>query len=472
MTAILSLIVFGAHFGNSKKTNNALFAYPLCKICVLIFLGTIFLTFSSKSASSILFGGNFICDVLSQNTKLIVLSTAILSILIGISHISAVKINGFEFFCLLLFSILGLLFLCSSFDFVSIYLAIEVQSLCFYVLATFYRQSAYSTEAGLKYVFLGAFSSGILLFGISIIYGFTGTTNFEDLHLILSLEAENFGAIQLGILFVSCAFLFKISVAPFHVWAPDVYEGSPFVVVIFFTLVPKMALMATFLRILYFCFGLFFFFWEHLLLYCSVVSIILGSFLALKQRKLKRLFAYSSIGHAGYILIAVCSCGLEGLQACFIYLIAYAVISSGTWAFVSCLQNRYFFGRTRTFADLVAMGRYNFLLALSGSAFLFSITGIPPFVGFYSKFCVFQGSIQASLYLYSLLIIFVSVLSAFYNLRLVKIAFFEAAVPPLYKSISKELSFILGFSCFLNFFLFVNPHMLRLFSLEMALSLL
>ena len=203
------------------------------------------------------------------------MSTAILSILIGISHIRAVKINGFEFFCLLLFSILGLLFLCSSFDFVSIYLAIEVQSLCFYVLATFYRQSAYSTEAGLKYVFLGAFSSGILLFGISIIYGFTGTTNFEDLHLILSLEAENFGAIQLGILFVSCAFLFKISVAPFHVWAPDVYEGSPFVVVIFFHTSPENGFDGYISAYFVFLFRAFFLFLGNI---CCCTALLCRSF--------------------------------------------------------------------------------------------------------------------------------------------------------------------------------------------------
>jgi len=360
--------------------------------------------------------------------------------------------------------------LCSSFDLISVYLAIELQSLCLYVLAAFNRESAYSTEAGLKYFILGAFASGLLLFGISIIYGFTGTTNFEDLHILFSLDSDNQHAIQTGIIFLSCAFLFKLAASPFHVWSPDVYDGAPLNSTIFFAVVPKIALVVIFLRLFVFCFGSQPHYWQYLVSFCAVSSVVTGSFMALKQRKLKRLLAYSSIGHVGYILIAISSGSLEGFHASAIYIVTYMLMSVGIWSIVSSLENYDLVKRTRTLTDLAMISKSNPVLAFSTAIIIFSMAGVPPLAGFYAKLCVFTASINASMYIYSIVMIMVSVVSTYYYIRLIKTVYFEKiSARTFYKPISKEISLVLGFSFFFTVFFFVNPNLLWLVTYEMVL---
>jgi NADH-quinone oxidoreductase subunit N len=305
---------------------------------------------------------------------------------------------------------------------------------------------------------------------MSIIYGFTGTTNFEDLHILFSLDAENHQAIQTGIIFISCAFLFKMAASPFHVWSPDVYDGAPLNSTIFFAVVPKIALIVIFLRLFVFCFGSQPQYWQYLASFCAVSSVVTGSFMALKQRKLKRLLAYSSIGHVGYILIALSSGGLEGFHASMIYIVTYMLMGVGVWSVVSCLENNISVKRTRTLADLAMISRTNPVLAFSSAILIFSMAGVPPLAGFYAKFCVFTSSINASMYVYSILIILVSVVSTYYYIRLIKTVYFEkVSIKAFYKPISKEISLVLAFSFFFTIFFFINPNLLWLVTYEMVL---
>ncbi|MEM1393519.1 MAG: NADH-quinone oxidoreductase subunit N [Cyanobacteria bacterium P01_H01_bin.150] len=471
-TAILSLVLYGSIFSVSKTHYYPLLNSSICWISVLTLSITWALVFFSRSVSMVIFNGTFIFDSLSQNGKLLIIGATILCLILCISYIREFKVNSFEYFLLILLAVFGLMLLCSSYDLMSVYLAIELQSLCLYVLAAFNRESAYSTEAGLKYFILGAFSSGLLLFGISVIYAFTGTTNFEDLHLLLSLDFKEQQALQLGIIFLSCAFLFKIAAAPFHIWSPDVYDGAPLNSTIFFAIVPKMGILIILLRVFFFCFGVQFFYWHYIFAFSALASVITGSFLALKQRKLKRLLAYSSIGHVGYFLLAFSSGSVEGFHAAILYLLAYIIMSAGVWGVVMSLRTYSIKNRTRTLADLSMISDLNPLLGFSGAISIFSMAGVPPLVGFYTKFYVFLTSINASMYVHSVLIILCSVVSTYYYIRLIKTIYFEKIQNKInYKPISKEVSLVLGLSFFFTVFFFVNPNFIWLITYEMALSL-
>jgi NADH-quinone oxidoreductase subunit N len=414
--AILTLILYGSISFLPRNFNVPLIANSTCYLSLLILGGTTSLVFSSKDVCCLAFNGIFISDILSQNTKLLMLFGAIATLFINLSFTEHFKINSFEYFLLFLLSIFGLMFLSSSFDLLSVYLAIELQSLCLYVLASFLRQSAYSTEAGLKYFILGASSSSLLLFGFSVLYGFSGITRFDALNTLFFLEVEKNLILQIVISFIICALFFKIALAPFHIWSPDIYEGSPLNSTIFFALVPKIAFVVVFLRIFLFCFGVQFYFWQILFVFCSLASIFIGSFSALKQRKLKRLFAFSSISHFGYIFLAISSFSVQGIHAAIFYLLVYTIMSSGIWSLVSCLDFFFTVHRPRTISDLLYI-KSNPTLAISSVIFFFSMAGIPPFIGFLIKYCVFLSTIQISFYVISINIILISLLSTYYYIR-------------------------------------------------------
>jgi NADH-quinone oxidoreductase subunit N len=467
-TSILTLVLYGSIFFISEY-NFPLVSKPTCYLSTLIVFGTSILVFYTKDVSCVIFNGVFICDVLSQNTKFFILLGGFVCLIINLSFVKIYKINSFEYFLLLLLALLGLLLLCSSFDVMAVYLSIELQSLCLYVLAAFLRESAYSTEAGLKYFILGASSSGLLLFGFSFLYGFSGLTSFESIYLFCFLEEKTNFTLQTVISFISCAILFKLAIVPFHFWSPDIYEGSPLNSTIFFALVPKIAFLLLFLRIFLFCFGIQFYMWQTLLFFSAFASILVGSFSALKQRKLKRLLAFSSISHIGYIFLAISSLSNEGVQASFFYILVYMFMSSGIWSFISCFD---FYlisvDRPRTISDLLHV-KLNKTLAFSGAMCFFSMAGIPPFVGFFAKYFIFLSTIQLSLYVISVCVVLVSVVSTFYYIRLVKVLFFEkASKSRFFKPIPKEISFVLNFSSIFTCFFFFNPNLLWLLSYQMA----
>jgi NADH-quinone oxidoreductase subunit N len=468
--AILTIVLYGSVYSASRELNYPLVNLSTCNLSILTLLITSGLVFSTNEVSSVIFNGTFVCDALSQNAKLFVIVGATVSLMMNLAYVQQERINSFEYFLLVLLAVFGLMLLSSSFDLISAYLAIELQSLCLYVLAAFNRESAYSTEAGLKYFILGAFSSGLLLFGISILYGFTGTTNFEDLHLLFSLESTDQRTAQMGVAFISCALLFKISAAPFHVWSPDVYDGAPLNSTIFFALVPKIALIVLFLRIFFFCFGAQPGYWQTIISFCAVSSVLVGSFIALKQRKIKRLLAYSSVGHVGYILIAFSSGNLMGFHASILYIFSYMLMGAGVWCIVSSLENCDLKKRTKTLADLSSLNKSNPTLAFSGAGLIFSMAGVPPLIGFYAKLNVFLASVNASMFIFSITILLVSVVSTYYYIRIVKTFYFEGISKRVfYMPISKENSFILGSSFFFSLFFFVNPNLLWLTSYEMSL---
>jgi NADH-quinone oxidoreductase subunit N len=312
-------------------------------------------------------------------------------------------------------------------------------------------------------------SSGLLLFGFSFLYGFSGLTSFESIYLFCFLEEKTNFTLQIVISFISCAILFKLAVAPFHFWSPDIYEGSPLNSTIFIALIPKIAFLLLFLRIFLFCFGTQFFIWQPLLLFSAFVSILIGSFSALKQRKLKRLFAFSSISHLGYIFLAISSLSNEGVQAAFFYIIVYMFMSSGIWSFICCFDFYLIsINQPRTISDLLHT-KLNKILAFSGAIGFFSMAGIPPFVGFFAKYFIFISTIHLSLYVTSVCVVLISVVSTYYYIRLVKVLFFEkASRSRFFKPMSKEISFVLNFSTLFTFFIFLNPNLLWLISYQMA----
>ena len=305
-TSILIMTLHASLLVTSKRLGYPILTLSFGKLSILVLFLTFLLVNNNPISFMLVYQNTFIFDLLTANVKQILLISTICCLFIFEDNLIRQQINNFEYFILILCAVLGLLFLISSYDLISLYLAIEMQSLCLYVLAASKKNSSFSTEAGLKYFLLGSFSSALLLFGMSILYGCTGTTNFENFTLLLSgVDLDNFSttsSISNALLFVGAAFFFKIAAAPFHMWSPDVYEGSPTSSTIFFAVIPKIALLIM---------SIFF----------SICSVIVGSFAALKQRKLKRLLAYSSVSHVGYLLLAFSANSIEGTQALFFYLV-------------------------------------------------------------------------------------------------------------------------------------------------------
>jgi NADH-quinone oxidoreductase subunit N len=424
----------------------------------------------------LVYQNTFIFDLLTANVKQILLISTICCLFIFEDNLIRQQINNFEYFILILCAVLGLLFLISSYDLISLYLAIEMQSLCLYVLAASKKNSSFSTEAGLKYFLLGSFSSALLLFGMSILYGCTGTTNFENFTLLLSgVDLDNFSttsSISNALLFVGAAFFFKIAAAPFHMWSPDVYEGSPTSSTIFFAVIPKIALFAVFIRMFQTVFSSF----EDTLLimsiFFSICSVIVGSFAALKQRKLKRLLAYSSVSHVGYLLLAFSANSIEGTQALFFYLVIYMITSLSLWSVILSINTSTNTERSKTLIDFASVSTTNPLIGLTGMMALFSLAGVPPLAGFYAKMAVFLSAIGSSLIFVSLIAILCSVVSSVYYIRLIKIMYFEpkSDVSFVYP-VTRACSLMMASGTFLLLYLFINPTLLLLLTEKMALCL-
>jgi len=432
----LVLTIYSSLLSTTRNLNNPLLISTLLKLCFLI-LGLTFLLVSidfscynsleNISSSFLVYSNTFIFDSLSQGSKQIILLGVFFSLFISENIILSHKINPFEYILLLLCATLGLFFLTSSYDLISLYLAIEVQSLCLYVLAASKKKSSFSLEAGLKYFILGSFSSALFLFGASLLYGSTGTTNFMNFFHFFS-KLENFPlivSVEHAWMCILIAFFFKIAAAPFHMWAPDVYEGSPTSSTLFFTVVPKIALFTVFLRLFQGVFNTFEDLFLFLFLFSAIFSVIVGSFIALRQKKLKRLLAYSSISHVGYLLLAVSSNSLEGCQSLFFYLIIYMITSLCAWSIVLSLNTSLNYNKSKTLSDLAQVSASNPLLGFSAVLTFFSLAGVPPLAGFFAKMEIFIYALSSDLYIASIIAILSSVISAFFYVRLVKTMYFE-----------------------------------------------
>jgi len=482
LTAITFLLMYGVVLSTSKASNYPVLVQNVGHLGILTTFWTFCLLFENPIENAVFFYGCFAIDEFTFFFKSLLLWTTIGALFLSLDYLNQEEMNAFEYIILILLSVWSMLWILSSYDFISMYLAIELQSLCFYVLAASKRNSEFSTEAGLKYFLLGAFSSGILLFGCSMIYGFTGVTQFEDLARILTGLAvgQDFSSspsffassgILLGIIFLAVGFLFKLTAVPFHMWAPDVYEGSPTSVTAFFALAPKIAILGLFLRLFLECFYDLMIPWQKILLVCSIASMLLGAFAALSQKKLKRLLAFSSIGHIGYILLGM-TCGtVEGIQAVLIYLFVYIFMTLNVFAIILSLREQGKEIRVKYISDLERLAQTNPLLALTFTLTLFSLAGIPPLAGFCSKVYLFFAAMSSSLYSLAFVGVLSSVISCFYYIRMIKIMYFEKPTQwHVYQQIDKEKSLLLAISSFFLVFFFFYPSPLFVMTYQIALT--
>lgn len=489
VVACLIVLLYGVVLSNRKDHNYPILVVNASWIVMLSIVFTILLLWNNPISKAAIFYNTFLLDDLSFFLKILVLLGTLFSILISLEYIQQESLNSFEVQVILLLSSVSMLFLISSADFISMYLAIELQSLCFYVMAGVKRDSEFSTEAGLKYFLLGAFSSGILLFGLALQYGFTGTTHFSELSQIFICGSESvregissLRGCELGMIFILVGFLFKLTAVPFHMWAPDVYEGAPTSVTAFFAIVPKVSVLAVVMRLCYQSFYDFMLPWQKIFILSSIASMVLGSLAALSQNKIKRLLAWSSIGHVGYLLVALCCGTVEGIQALLVYLVIYLVMTISLFAIVLCpLRREKIHGvnnlqtqveRLKYTTDLALLAKTNPILAMTITITMFSIAGIPPLAGFYSKAYLMFAAMSSSQYVLALIAIVTSVISCFYYIRIVKIMYFEAPTTWLtFVQIPKESSFVLGITLAFILFFCLNPTPLFLATHKMALSL-
>nr|YP_010377290.1 NADH dehydrogenase subunit 2 [Odontella aurita]QYB22939.1 NADH dehydrogenase subunit 2 [Odontella aurita] len=585
--SVVYFLMYGTFLSTSKN-------YPLIhitslnlSILVLFLLGFLIINDKLIVTKNITFNYTIAQDYLSFFAKFLAVSASVFCMIFIYQYIKSQKINQFEYFLLFLLGILGVLLLCSSNDLITAYLAIELQSLSFYVLAGFKKNSTFSVDAGLKYFILGAFSSSLFLFGSSIIYGVTGTLTFTDIRelffwifpasnsveyflnhytihmndillmdsllekmvlveltnsllnalpsnnvlvekfnnypnesiiefffddnfpqsqeddsfvfqIIQNLESIsqslrcfysktlnqntifyhktfNVNFLQFAIIFIFISLFFKLALAPFHLWSPDVYEGSLSSSTFFFVVVPKIGIFILLIRLCYYCFYGFIDNWRYFLVIISIISIIVGSFVGLEQRKLKSLLAYSSISHMGYSVIAF-SCGtFEGLQMLFSYLIIYICSGLCIWSLflVTRIKTTYFKKQNKDLTDFVLLKRSNKMLAIFFATVLLSIAGFPPMIGFLVKIGIFLAALESSMYFVGFISILISVISTFYYIRIIKIAFFEKVlVGRLYYPITfQKIILLVGLFYFL-IYLFINPAILYLFSYKICLTFL
>lgn len=376
--------------------------------------------------------------------KVLIVLGALLPLLLSVEWLKKPENQRFEYVVLLLIATLGLMLLVSVNDLLSVYMALELSSLSLYVMAAFARDDAKSSEAGLKYFVLGALASGMMLFGASLVYGFTGTTNFTTLAKLLSVDVDaelSIGAV-VGLVFVLVGFCFKISAAPFHMWAPDVYEGAPTPVVTFFAGAPKMAAMLLLVRVLMEPFAVMIDEWQQIIMVVAILSMVMGAFGALRQTNLKRLLAYSSIGHVGYALVGLASGSAQGAQAMLVYLSIYLFMSVAAFGFLMALRRGE--KELETIADLSGLSKTCPKSALFMAIVMFSMAGIPPLAGFFAKFEVFLSAVQHGLYPLVVIGLLSSVVAAYYYIRIVKVMYFDEAAEPFERDVSLLSRAVLG----------------------------
>ena len=411
--AIMFLLILGVF-----KKNSSNIIHYLSIVCLLI---TGILIINNPSANQVtLFSGSFIIDNLSSFMKILTILGGASILLMSKKFLKISKIFLIEYPILILSSILGMLVMISSNDLMVFYIGLELQSLALYVLASFNRDQLKSSESGLKYFVLSALSSGLLLYGCSLIYGFSGSTNFD---IISNTVNSNHYGLTFGIVFILVGLSFKISAVPFHMWAPDVYEGSPTPVTLFFSVVPKIAALTVFIRFLYVPFINMMDQWQPIIIFLSIASMIFGAIAAIGQKNLKRLIAYSSIGHIGYALAGLSVGTNEGLQSSIVYISIYIVMNLG---FFSCLlmmkKNDLYF---ETIEDLSGLSKNHPILSLCFLIVLFSLAGIPPLAGFFAKFYIFKSVIEQSMYFLAIVGLLSTVIAAFYYLRIIKVIYFD-----------------------------------------------
>ena len=387
------------------------------------------------------FHGAFVMDPFARLMKILVLIGAGVAIAMSVGFARRENFARFEYPVLIVLATLGMLLMVSANDMITLYLGLEMQSLSLYVIAAINRDSLRSTEAGLKYFVLGALSSGMLLYGASLVYGFTGHTGFEGIAAAMAGEVSL--GLLFGIVFVLAGLAFKISAVPFHMWTPDVYEGAPTPVTAFFAAAPKVAAMAMLIRVVYGAFGSATTEWQQIITFIAIASMGLGAFAAIGQTNIKRLMAYSSIGHMGFALVGLAAGSQAGVSGVVLYMIIYMAMTLG--AFACILAMRRADGMVENISDLSGLSRTNPMMALMLTVLMFSLAGIPPLAGFWAKYFVFLAAIQSGLYVLSVIGVIASVIGAYYYLRIVKVMWFDEPEQG-FVPMASELRIVLGVS--------------------------
>lgn len=467
-TSICLVLVHGVLLSVSSNFGNPVMIKNITWLSVYIIACSIFLLIDENQCSVIQAQGSSALQGMSASGSM-VFTIRIISLLgcIGIFLISADSFHknrmGFiELPILILLSVFSAVILIGSNDLLTFYLAIEMQSLCFYVMASFKRNSNYSTESGLKYFVLGALSSGFLLFGCSLIYGFLGTTNFEEIARIVSFMNESesqhsLNGTSMGVLFILLAFMFKIAAAPFHVWVPDVYEGSPLCVTAYFAVIPKISILGLCIKVCYSSFSSAETVCQVLTLFCCLISLFIGCAGALTQRKIKRLISYSAIVHTGFVLLALGAGSTLSTEALFFYMIVYLCMGLAMFAILLSVRVS---TRLVFLTDLAGLSKGYPVLGLCLTLILFSMAGVPPLAGFLSKMNVFLSSIDSGLYTLTITALLLSGVSAVYYVRLVKIIYFDKpSVQTWFTEVSKPISFVImgTLSFLIGVFFFPDP---------------
>jgi NADH-quinone oxidoreductase subunit N len=440
----MALLMLGAFRGEGTTRLVAALA-----VCLLVLTGVLELLL--PAGKLVTFGGGFIVDDFARFLKILALIGSVATLLLSTEFLSDPSRHIFEYSILVLLSTLGMMLLISAGDLIALYLGLELMSLALYVVAASNRDNAKSTEAGLKYFVLGALSSGMLLYGASLIYGFTGTVSFAG--IAAEVKTGSIG-IVFGIVFLLAGLCFKVSAVPFHMWTPDVYEGAPTPVTAFFASAPKVAALAVFTRVTLTAFPGIVTQWQQIVVFVAIASMALGSFAAIGQKNIKRLMAYSSIGHMGFALVGLAAGTAEGAQGVLVYIAIYVAMTLGSFAVILAIKRN---GQNfELISDFAGLSRTNPLLAFFFAMLLFSLAGVPPLAGFFAKFYVFVAAIKAGLFTLSVIGVLTSVVGAYYYLLIVKVMYFDEPLAKL-DPVRLELRTVLAIAGLFNIFFFAYP---------------
>jgi NADH-quinone oxidoreductase subunit N len=431
----LALLMIGVFSGERSGTTVIGLA-----VALLIISG---LWLVLATGEGLAYGGAFVSDAFAKFMKVLALIGSITAMVMTVGHARSEQLDRFEFPVLIVLSTLGMLLMISANSLLSLYLALELQSLALYVVAAINRDSLRSTEAGLKYFVLGALSSGMLLYGMSLVYGFTGHIGFQEIAAALTAEGRSLGLV-FGLVFILAGLAFKISAVPFHMWTPDVYEGAPTPVTAFFAAAPKVAAMAMLVRIVIEAFEPVVADWQQVIVFISIASMLLGSFAAIGQRNIKRLMAYSSIGHMGYALVGLAAGSMAGVRGVALYMLIYMVMTLGTFACILAMRRKEG-GNVEDINDLAGLSSTNPFMATVLTILMFSLAGIPPMAGFFAKYFVFMAAIEAHLYALAIIGVLASVVGAYYYLRIIKVMWFDEATGEFART-AGELKLVFGLS--------------------------
>jgi NADH-quinone oxidoreductase subunit N len=444
--AAMGLLMVGVFRAGEPEASHLV--WPLSVMALVVAL---FLLLVDDTDAAVTFGGQFITDRFAVYLKVLILIGAGLCLMMSPGFMQREGIERFEYPVLALFTTVGMMMMISANSLLALYIALELHSLPLYVMTAFHRDQTRSTEAGLKYFVLGALASGLLLYGCSLVYGFTGTLSFEGLAQIFGASGEGASiraGVLIGIVFVAAGLAFKMAAVPFHMWTPDVYEGAPTPVTAFIAAAPKVAAIGLTLRVFYQPFGEWVLDWQQIVVFIAIASMLLGSFAAIGQSNIKRLLAYSGIGHIGFALVGFAAGTQAGVYSVLVYMTIYMIMTIG--AFGCVLAMRRHGHPVEGIDDLAGLGRNQPLLAASMAIFMFSMAGVPPLAGFFAKVYVFLAAIRADMVPLAVIGLLASVVGAYYYIRVVKVMYFDEPKETFDRPMGREISIIVGATAVFN----------------------